>query len=491
MPLPSGNWTLTFQDEFTSFNPNNDGTVATRGPWEKRYEWGGVTNESNNELQAYVSPDYKGTSTSALGLNPFSLVADDSGTSDKALKITAQPTPSNVQQYVKDSNGDPLPYISGMIQNHDSFTQTHGYFEARIDTPVGQGSWPAFWLLPNDGTWPPEIDVMEIVGNLPNNWNGTVHYGSSSNHQQRSFEEAIPNLSSGYHTYGTEWNATNIIWTVDGVEMARVATPPDVNKGMYLLANLAIGGDWPGSPNSSTTFPLDMKVDYIRAYEAGASTPPSNPDDAVPAESSLSGVTVHKTASYTLTTSENNLILDGSSAINGTGNGTNNTIIGNSAANTLSGGLGNDSLYGAAGNDTLNGGGGHDYLYGGLGADVINAQAGQDDISGGSDADRFVFSATADTAVAAPDTIWDFLPGTDVIDLRTIDANLWTTGDDAFAYFRGTGAFTGYLEGQIRVTQSGSNAIVQMDTDGDDIANGAIVLAGVTASTITASHFLL
>ncbi|WP_407819827.1 family 16 glycosylhydrolase, partial [Staphylococcus aureus] len=59
-------------------------------------------------------------------------------------------------------------YTSGMLNTYSSFSQTYGYFEIRADMPTDRGAWPAFWLLPEDGSWPPELDVIEMRGQNPN-----------------------------------------------------------------------------------------------------------------------------------------------------------------------------------------------------------------------------------------------------------------------------------------------------------------------------------
>ncbi|MFY7800000.1 MAG: calcium-binding protein, partial [Dolichospermum sp.] len=80
---------------------------------------------------------------------------------------------------------------------------------------------------------------------------------------------------------------------------------------------------------------------------------------------------VFSTVTYTLTPNTENLTLQGTAAINGTGNDLNNSITGNAAANILTGGLGNDTLTGDLGNDTLTGGAGNDSYYLDNTADII------------------------------------------------------------------------------------------------------------------------
>jgi beta-glucanase (GH16 family) len=332
-------WKLTFSDEFTKFDP-------VGGPWAKTYPWGGLaatTNEGNNELQAYVNPNYKGTSNLALGLNPFSIIQDPTDPTDGILQITARPTPSNLQQYVKDSHGNTLPYVSGMLSSYSSFEQKFGYFEMRADLPGGKGTWPAFWMLPKDRTWPPELDVMEVIGSKPNVVYGTSHTAQDGSHTYHSAWKIGPDLTTGFHTYGAEWNKNEIIWYLDGQEYGRTSTPADMQKSMYLIANLAVGGDWPGSPDAQTPFPAEMKIDYIKAYSKDAGT--SIPSPTLPTDPSTP-----TSGDFKLPTSAD-------------------------ATKYISGGRGNDTLTGTTGHDQINGGRGSDTMTGRTGDDtyVVNS----------------------------------------------------------------------------------------------------------------------
>ena len=149
--------------------------------------------------------------------------------------------------------------------------------------------------------------------------------------------------------------------------------------------------------------------------------------------------------------------------MNLTGNGFNNAIYATAGANVLTGGGGNDRLFGFEGNDTLNGG------------------AGVDQLTGGSGNDLFVFSAAADSAVAAPDRILDFA-SVDEIDLSAIDANTGLGGDQAFSFI-GTAAFTS-TAGELRYQQNGGNTYVYGDTNGDGAADFAINISGTHALTV-------
>ena len=152
-------------------------------------------------------------------------------------------------------------YFSGLISSQPSFAQTYGYFEMRAKIPRGKGLWPAFWMLPADFSWPPELDVMESIGD-PSAYYTTAH--SAVTKMAAGLKTDI--APDAFHTFAVAWDEKQIVWYVDGREVNRQPTPPDMHKPMYLVANLAVGGNWPGSPDGATRFPARMTIDYIRAY---------------------------------------------------------------------------------------------------------------------------------------------------------------------------------------------------------------------------------
>jgi beta-glucanase (GH16 family) len=240
---------LAFFDEFDTFRPWR----GRSGRWRTTFGDGthlGLDRRSlppNGELQLYVDPDIAGPSGS-LGLNPF-------GVKDGVLQITAVPTPPRLKPLLNNYG-----YMSGVITSEPSFSQTYGYFEMRARLPRGKGLWPAFWLLPKDLSWPPEIDVMESIGD-PSQVFVTTH---STAAKVPGFERRIaPEM---FHVFAVSWDERNVIWYIDGREAGRHPTPADMHKPMYMLANLAVGGHWPGSPDASTKFPAIYEIDYIRAY---------------------------------------------------------------------------------------------------------------------------------------------------------------------------------------------------------------------------------
>jgi len=240
---------LTFADEFDSFRPLR----GRSGVWRTTFGDGthlGLDRRSlptNGELQLYVDPDISGARGS-LNLNPFSV-------RDGVLEITAAPTPPELKPLLNN-----YAYMSGVITTQPSFTQTYGYFEMRARLPRGKGLWPAFWLLPADQSWPPEIDVMESIGD-PSQVFVTTHSKAT---KAEGFERRI--AGDEFHTFAVSWDANDVVWYIDGKEAGRHKTPADMHKPMYMLANLAVGGNWPGAPDARTRFPATYEIDYIRAY---------------------------------------------------------------------------------------------------------------------------------------------------------------------------------------------------------------------------------
>jgi len=151
---------------------------------------------------------------------------------------------------------------------------THGYVEARVKLPAGKGLWPAFWLLNTHYVEDsPEIDVMEFLGHETDTIYHTYHYFDVSNNWQKistpSFETIGPDWTKSFHTFGMAWSPNELVWYVDGVETRRINNNQYKisSQAMYLIANLAVGGVWPGAPDANTLFPAEYELDYIRAYK--------------------------------------------------------------------------------------------------------------------------------------------------------------------------------------------------------------------------------
>lgn len=172
-------------------------------------------------------------------------------------------------------------YSSARLKSESTYTAQYGRIEARIRIPRGQGIWPAFWMLGADigqVGWPAcgEIDVMENVGYEPGIVHGTVHGPGYSDAQGISAAYQHPTgaaFADDFHVYGVDWRPGSITWTVDGVAYrtvtrADVGTAPWVfDKPFFVILNVAVGGNWPGSPDASTGFPQQMTVDWLRVHQ--------------------------------------------------------------------------------------------------------------------------------------------------------------------------------------------------------------------------------
>jgi VCBS repeat-containing protein len=346
LSIDTSGFKLLFSEEFnTSLSLFN----GTSGTWKTTYFWGDRTLSGNNEQQFYVDPSYKN-----LGLNPFSVA-------DGALTITARKASPEVQAQINN-----LPYTSGVITSEQSFSMQYGYFEMRAELPAGKGLWPAFWMLPVNGDWPPELDIMEVLGGDPNVLHTTVHTKETGTHKSVGLGSGVVDTSGGYHSYGVNWAKDKITWYFDGVKVFETATPADMHQPMYMIANLAVGG-WAGSPGESTIFPAEMKIDYIRAYQLPVdhAVVTQAPSTWMPL-SQLTFGTVDGTGAVTIWNYSNTLSATQQKVR--LGNDWSRIVNGNALDNWIEGGAGQYQEY--------DGNGGNDVLKGGAGTDVFKIQNG-------------------------------------------------------------------------------------------------------------------
>lgn len=153
------------------------------------------------------------------------------------------------------------------------------WIEARIKVPQGQGIWPAFWSLgANIGSigWPAcgELDIMEMQGQNPFRNFGTMHW-ADANGNHASFGgifNSSTSLAAGFHTFAIARTATSIKWYVDRVQYFEGNIANGVNSTsefqgqFFILLNVAVGGNFVGSPDGSTVFPQQMQVDWVRVW---------------------------------------------------------------------------------------------------------------------------------------------------------------------------------------------------------------------------------
>ena len=251
LPAKAKEWKLVWSDEF-------DGNRLDMSKWT--YDVGGY-GWGNNELQYYTD-----------GANIRVL--------NGKLIIEARKKPFGGNEYT-----------AARITTHGKAFWTYGKIEARIKLPIGQGIWPAFWMLgenidsvdyPNCG----EIDIMEMVGSADGDENATIwgslHRPNSSatepseiKSETASFKNADGNwFNDDYHVFGIVWSSRQIEFYVDNHIYKKIKIPASGKDGyavfwkpFFIILNLAVGGDWPGSPDATTNWPKQMEVDWVRVYQ--------------------------------------------------------------------------------------------------------------------------------------------------------------------------------------------------------------------------------
>ncbi len=265
----SANNSLTFDEEFNSLSLNN----GSGGTWSPgfRYSPNGGTDGSISSYQ--VNPLYG--PTSAADANPFSI-------SNGVLSIAIKPTPADVSGVIG------KPYITGQLLTDKSFSQTYGYFEMSAKLSNAPGAVNAFWMLPADGSWPPELDVAEVLGSDPKTLVMTSHSGGGTTPHWA----AVPDTSQAFHTYAVDWEPDKLTWYFDGKQVAQQATPADMNKPMFMMLSTVTGtsSTWAGAPNAGETG--QMQVDYVHAYSSKPSAAPAAaPAPSTPAASTSAAST--------------------------------------------------------------------------------------------------------------------------------------------------------------------------------------------------------
>ena len=274
-------WVLVWSDEFNA----PDGSMPDPKKWT--YDIGvGGEGWGNKELEYYTqSPrnvsirDGKLVITAIKEKHTGSDTVSPEPSQDRAAGSAANPARAT-RQVTRD-------YTSARLKSLNLFAQTYGRFEARIKIPHGQGMWPAFWMLGNDierVDWPRcgEIDIMENIGKEPSKVHGSLHGPGPSSPRTDDITStytlpASERFSDAFHVFAVEWEPKAIRFYVDD-HLYQTATPEDLphhtgwvfDHPFFLLLNLAVGGDWPGSPDETTQFPQEMLVDYVRVYARGS-----------------------------------------------------------------------------------------------------------------------------------------------------------------------------------------------------------------------------
>lgn len=158
-------------------------------------------------------------------------------------------------------------YTSGLVESVKAYK--YGFFEFEIRVSKGKGIFPAIWLMPEDGSSYPEIDIFEMIGSEPDIFYGVIHYEEEGKYKKNFFQEKVENKES--YKVAIDWREDCITWYIDDEEKLKLyeGVPNDY---MYLIVNQAIGGVWPGDPDIFTKFPskfeiLSYKIDAVYEKE--------------------------------------------------------------------------------------------------------------------------------------------------------------------------------------------------------------------------------
>ncbi len=222
-------WSLTWNDEFDGDTIDTLKWIIADDHWSH-----------NGELQYYAP--------------------DDVFLYNKTLRLKSQ-----YRQYKG------LEFTSGHIES--IYYQRYGRIDIKARMPGTKGLWPALWLLPASRTWPPEIDILELLGHEPNTIHMSTHWGplppgvspwdvgqTATGHFSGS------DFTKDFHVFSLEWYPDSLRWLID--DTVRFSSTRGIpHEPMYLIMNTAIGGFWPGSPDESTVLPQYHDIDYVRFYE--------------------------------------------------------------------------------------------------------------------------------------------------------------------------------------------------------------------------------
>lgn len=233
-------WELIWSDEFS-------GSAVNTSNWSYEFGNGGW---GNNEWQYYTN------------------ASENIEVSDGMLKITARHEGTGATEYT-----------SARIISKGLFEFEYGKVEARMKLPLGQGLWPAFWTLGaniDEVSWPRcgEIDIMEHVSNEYMT-HGAVHWENNGHAYTGNGVNTDP---TQFHVYSIVWEENLIRWYLDGVQFYQFSIQASNNTDdafrhpMFLLLNMAVGGNWPGYPDDTTPFPSSMLIDYVRVYQPASPT---------------------------------------------------------------------------------------------------------------------------------------------------------------------------------------------------------------------------
>ncbi|MGI4793767.1 MAG: glycoside hydrolase family 16 protein [Janthinobacterium lividum] len=233
-------WMVASDDNF----PPRPGTPGT---WLRIYPYGWPSNTGTQD-------------TSARGFHNEGQSYEDKGVviaPGGGLQLVA--TRDTVNHFAK-------PWTSGVITQNRDLALCYGYFEMVAKLPLGQGLWPAFWLMPAAIGTAGELDVMEQLGHDPKTIYCTPH--GAPPYVAICQPVTVPDVTAGFHKYGLLWTKEFCTWFFDDKQVDQQPTPPEANAPHFMLANLAVGdvGSWPGPYDATTPSPSVMTVRSIASY---------------------------------------------------------------------------------------------------------------------------------------------------------------------------------------------------------------------------------
>jgi hypothetical protein len=268
-PYVPKDYELVFEDNFDALPKVNGSAslVAHRAEgriWVDHFKgWGVRYLEGNNDQALKADASYRGQGGKSLGEHGIRLrELTDRGT----LRLFGMPTPPDLEAQFE------MPYLGGMISGERLHAQTYGYWEVRLRfKQLSAGQHWALWLIPIDHSWPPEIDMIEVVGSNPDNQSDAEHFFFNSiaaDPNNDHYTQILPPRGhDAWYTIGFLWTEQDMRWYLDGEEVRhRPALATD--QELYFLMSPEIGGEWVGAPTAETVWPMEAEIDYIRIYRS-------------------------------------------------------------------------------------------------------------------------------------------------------------------------------------------------------------------------------
>lgn len=261
--LERGDLVTTFEDNFDVFDAVNphDPPAEQTGTWKTWHPFGATpfalisrTFPNNGEMQTYVDAHFPQNGPRTIPDRAHTI-------RDGVLFLQAERAGPDMRRRIHNRR-----YTSAMISSWGRFSQRYGVFEMRAKLPAGKGLWPAFWLLPDNSGGPPEIDIFEFLGQTPTTLHTTMHSLAGGRRTGGTRAVQTVDLTRDFHTFTLDWSRQHLIYYIDDIEVARFPTAGDMHQPMYMIANLAVGGKWPGAPDASVVFPAAFEIDWIRVH---------------------------------------------------------------------------------------------------------------------------------------------------------------------------------------------------------------------------------